>query len=99
MYAFLGILVLFIIIIFVVSFFVLKVMFYSEIFLMRFLNRIYVFLLEFFVYNFKKVILGVFVFLIVSFFLFFFVGKNFMFVLDEGDVVLSVEIIFFIFLD
>lgn len=90
-YALLGTLVLSITIIPVVSSLVLKATPHSETFLTRFLNRIYVPLLEFFVHNPKKVILGAFVFLVASLSLFPFVGKNFMPALDEGDVVLSVE--------
>ncbi|MGL2392848.1 efflux RND transporter permease subunit [Helicobacter pylori] len=90
-YALLGTLVLSITIIPVVSSLVLKATPHSETFLTRFLNRIYAPLLEFFVHNPKKVILGAFVFLIASLSLFPFVGKNFMSALDEGDVVLSVE--------
>ncbi|RVY10481.1 efflux RND transporter permease subunit [Helicobacter pylori] len=90
-YALLGTLVLSITIIPVVSSLVLKAAPHSETFLTRFLNRIYAPLLEFFVHNPKKVILGAFVFLIASLSLFPFVGKNFMPALDEGDVVLSVE--------
>ncbi|GAA6880696.1 efflux RND transporter permease subunit [Helicobacter pylori] len=90
-YALLGTLVLSITIIPVVSSLVLKATPHSETFLTRFLNRIYAPLLDFFVHNPKKVILGAFVFLIASLSLFPFVGKNFMPVLDEGDVVLSVE--------
>ncbi len=90
-YALLGTLVLSITIIPVVSSLVLKATPHSETFLTRFLNKIYTPLLEFFVRNPKKVILGAFVFLIASLSLFPFVGKNFMPALDEGDVVLSVE--------
>ncbi|WQZ84013.1 efflux RND transporter permease subunit [Helicobacter pylori] len=90
-YALLGTLVLSITIIPVVSSLVLKATPHSETFLTRFLNRIYAPLLEFFVHNPKKVILGAFVFLTASLSLFPFVGKNFMPALDEGDVVLSVE--------
>ncbi|MGL2559808.1 efflux RND transporter permease subunit [Helicobacter pylori] len=90
-YALLGTLVLSITIIPVVSSLILKATPHSETFLTRFLNRIYAPLLEFFVHNPKKVILGAFVFLIASLSLFPFVGKNFMPALDEGDVVLSVE--------
>ncbi|GAA7835027.1 efflux RND transporter permease subunit [Helicobacter pylori] len=90
-YALLGTLVLSITIIPVVSSLVLKATPHSETFLTRFLNKIYVPLLEFFVHNPKKVILGAFVFLVASLSLFPFVGKNFMPALDEGDVVLSVE--------
>ncbi|WRA21302.1 CusA/CzcA family heavy metal efflux RND transporter [Helicobacter pylori] len=90
-YALLGTLVLSITIIPVVSSLVLKATPHSETFLTRFLNRIYAPLLEFFVHNPKKVILGAFVFLIASLSLFPFVGKNFMPALDEGGVVLSVE--------
>lgn len=90
-YALLGTLVLSITIIPVVSSLVLKATPHSETFLTRFLNRIYTPLLEFFVHNPKKVILGAFVFLVASLSLFPFVGKNFMPALDEGDVVLSVE--------
>lgn len=90
-YALLGTLVLSITIIPVVSSLVLKATPHSETFLTRFLNRIYASLLEFFVHNPKKVILGAFVFLVASLSLFPFVGKNFMPALDEGDVVLSVE--------
>ncbi|MGL2371111.1 efflux RND transporter permease subunit [Helicobacter pylori] len=90
-YALLGTLVLSITIIPVVSSLVLKATLHSETFSTRFLNRIYAPLLEFFVHNPKKVILGAFVFLIASLSLFPFVGKNFMPALDEGDVVLSVE--------
>ncbi|MCQ2627042.1 efflux RND transporter permease subunit [Helicobacter pylori] len=90
-YALLGTLVLSITIIPVVSSLVLKATPHSETFLTRFLNRIYAPLLEFFVHNPKKVILGAFVFLAASLSLFPFVGKNFMPALDEGDVVLSVE--------
>ncbi|WP_194148710.1 efflux RND transporter permease subunit [Helicobacter pylori] len=90
-YALLGTLVLSITIIPVVSSLVLKATPHSETFLTRFLNRIYAPLLEFFVRNPKKVILGAFVFLAASLSLFPFVGKNFMPALDEGDVVLSVE--------
>ncbi|MGL2804516.1 efflux RND transporter permease subunit [Helicobacter pylori] len=90
-YALLGTLVLSITIIPVVSSLVLKATPHSETFLTRFLNRIYAPLLEFFVHNPKKVILGAFVFLMASLSLFPFVGKNFMPALDEGDVVLSVE--------
>ncbi|MGL2905938.1 efflux RND transporter permease subunit [Helicobacter pylori] len=90
-YALLGTLILSITIIPVVSSLVLKATPHSETFLTRFLNRIYAPLLEFFVHNPKKVILGAFVFLIASLSLFPFVGKNFMPALDEGDVVLSVE--------
>ncbi|MGL2862274.1 efflux RND transporter permease subunit [Helicobacter pylori] len=90
-YALLGTLVLSITIIPVVSSLVLKATPHSETFLTRFLNRIYGPLLEFFVRNPKKVILGAFVFLVASLSLFPFVGKNFMPTLDEGDVVLSVE--------
>ncbi|MGN8411462.1 efflux RND transporter permease subunit [Helicobacter pylori] len=90
-YALLGTLVLSITIIPVVSSLVLKATPHSETLLTRFLNRIYAPLLEFFVHNPKKVILGAFVFLIASLSLFPFVGKNFMPALDEGDVVLSVE--------
>ncbi|MGL2480398.1 efflux RND transporter permease subunit [Helicobacter pylori] len=90
-YALLGTLVLSITIIPVVSSLVLKATPHSETFLTRFLNRIYGPLLEFFVRNPKKVILGAFVFLMASLSLFPFVGKNFMPALDEGDVVLSVE--------
>ncbi|AHN37817.1 efflux RND transporter permease subunit [Helicobacter pylori] len=89
--ALLGTLVLSITIIPVVSSLVLKATPHSETFLTRFLNRIYAPLLDFFVHNPKKVILGAFVFLIASLSLFPFVGKNFMPALDEGDVVLSVE--------
>ncbi|MGL2674871.1 efflux RND transporter permease subunit [Helicobacter pylori] len=90
-YALLGTLVLSITIIPVVSSLVLKATPHSETFLTRFLNRIYTPLLDLFVHNPKKVILGAFVFLIASLSLFPFVGKNFMPALDEGDVVLSVE--------
>ncbi|WP_187893030.1 efflux RND transporter permease subunit [Helicobacter pylori] len=90
-YALLGTLVLSITIIPVVSSLVLKATPHSETFLTRFLNKIYAPLLEFFVRNPKKVILGAFVFLVASLSLFPFVGKNFMPTLDEGDVVLSVE--------
>ncbi|EMH22235.1 heavy metal efflux pump, CzcA family [Helicobacter pylori GAM260Bi] len=90
-YALLGTLVLSITIIPVVSSLVLKATPHSETFLTRFLNKIYAPLLEFFVRNPKKVILGAFVFLMASLSLFPFVGKNFMPTLDEGDVVLSVE--------
>ncbi|EKQ72897.1 heavy metal efflux pump, CzcA family [Helicobacter pylori GAM100Ai] len=90
-YALLGTLVLSITIIPVVSSLVLKATPHGETFLTRFLNRIYAPLLEFFVRNPKKVILGAFVFLVASLSLFPFVGKNFMPTLDEGDVVLSVE--------
>ncbi|WQY73449.1 CusA/CzcA family heavy metal efflux RND transporter [Helicobacter pylori] len=90
-YALLGTLVLSITIIPVVSSLVLKATPHSETFLTRFLNRIYAPLLEFFVRNPKKVILGAFVFLVASLSLFPFVGKNFMPALDESDVVLSVE--------
>ncbi len=90
-YALLGTLVLSITIIPVVSSLVLKATPHSETFLTRFLNRAYAPLLEFFVRNPKKVILGAFIFLIASLSLFPFVGKNFMPALDEGDVVLSVE--------
>ncbi|MCQ2870643.1 efflux RND transporter permease subunit [Helicobacter pylori] len=90
-YALLGTLVLSITIIPVVSSLVLKATPHSETFLTRFLNRIYTPLLDFFVHNPKKVILGAFVFLVASLSLFPFVGKNFMPALDEGDVVLSVE--------
>ncbi|WP_162981614.1 efflux RND transporter permease subunit [Helicobacter pylori] len=90
-YALLGTLVLSITIIPVVSSLVLKATPHSETFLTRFLNKIYAPLLEFFVGNPKKVILGTFVFFIASLSLFPFVGKNFMPALDEGDVVLSVE--------
>ncbi|WRB52574.1 CusA/CzcA family heavy metal efflux RND transporter [Helicobacter pylori] len=90
-YALLGTLVLSITIIPVMSSLVLKATPHSETFLTRFLNRIYAPLLDFFVHNPKKVILGAFVFLIASLSLFPFVGKNFMPALDEGYVVLSVE--------
>ncbi|GHS57509.1 cytochrome-c peroxidase [Helicobacter pylori] len=90
-YALLGTLVLSITIIPVVSSLVLKATPHSETFLTRFLNRTYAPVLEFFVHNPKKVILGAFVFLVASLSLFPFVGKNFMPALDEGDVVLSVE--------
>ncbi|RVY44854.1 efflux RND transporter permease subunit [Helicobacter pylori] len=90
-YALLGTLILSITIIPVVSSLVLKATPHSETFLTRFLNKFYAPLLEFFVHNPKKVILGAFVFLIASLSLFPFVGKNFMPALDEGDVVLSVE--------
>ncbi|GAA8689235.1 efflux RND transporter permease subunit [Helicobacter pylori] len=90
-YALLGTLVLSITIIPVVSSLVLKATPHSETFLTRFLNKFYAPLLEFFVHNPKKVILGAFVFLVASLSLFPFVGKNFMPALDEGDVVLSVE--------
>lgn len=90
-YALLGTLVLSITIIPVVSSLVLKATPHSETFLTRFLNKFYAPLLDFFVHNPKKVILGAFVFLIASLSLFPFVGKNFMPALDEGDVVLSVE--------
>ncbi|MGL2743521.1 efflux RND transporter permease subunit [Helicobacter pylori] len=90
-YALLGTLVLSITIIPVVSSLVLKATPHSETFLTRFLNKFYAPLLEFFVRNPKKVILGAFVFLVASLSLFPFVGKNFMPTLDEGDVVLSVE--------
>ncbi|GAA8604825.1 efflux RND transporter permease subunit [Helicobacter pylori] len=90
-YALLGTLVLSITIIPVVSSLVLKATPHSETFLTRFLNKFYAPLLEFFVRNPKKMILGAFVFLIASLSLFPFVGKNFMPTLDEGDVVLSVE--------
>ncbi|WP_165558339.1 efflux RND transporter permease subunit [Helicobacter pylori] len=90
-YALLGTLVLSITIIPVVSSLVLKATPHSETFLTRFLNKIYAPLLDFFVRNPKKVILGAFVFLVASLSLFPFVGKNFMPALDEGDVVLSVE--------
>ncbi len=90
-YALLGTLVLSITIIPVVSSLVLKATPHSETFLTRFLNKIYAPLLDFFVHNPKKVILGAFIFLIASLSLFPFVGKNFMPALDEGDVVLSVE--------
>ncbi len=90
-YALLGTLVLSITIIPVVSSLVLKATPHSETFLTRFLNKIYAPLLDFFVHNPKKVILGAFVFLIASLSLFPFVGNNFMPALDEGDVVLSVE--------
>ncbi|GAA7255827.1 efflux RND transporter permease subunit [Helicobacter pylori] len=90
-YALLGTLVLSITIIPVVSSLILKATPHSETFLTRFLNQIYAPLLEFFVHNPKKVILGAFIFLIASLSLFPFVGKNFMPALDEGDVVLSVE--------
>ncbi|WQV30703.1 CusA/CzcA family heavy metal efflux RND transporter [Helicobacter pylori] len=90
-YALLGTLVLSITIIPVVSSLVLKATLHSETFLTRFLNKFYAPLLEFFVRNPKKVILGAFVFLVASLSLFPFVGKNFMPALDEGDVVLSVE--------
>ncbi|MGN8370305.1 efflux RND transporter permease subunit [Helicobacter pylori] len=90
-YALLGTLVLSITIIPVVSSLVLKATLHSETFLTRFLNKFYAPLLEFFVRNPKKVILGAFVFLVASLSLFPFVGKNFMPTLDEGDVVLSVE--------
>ncbi|WQU24223.1 CusA/CzcA family heavy metal efflux RND transporter [Helicobacter pylori] len=90
-YALLGTLILSITIIPVVSSLVLKATPHSETFLTRFLNKFYAPLLEFFVRNPKKVILGAFVFLIASLSLFPFVGKNFMPALDEGDVVLSVE--------
>ncbi|MGL2521709.1 efflux RND transporter permease subunit [Helicobacter pylori] len=90
-YALLGTLVLSITIIPVVSSLVLKATPHSETFLTRFLNKFYAPLLEFFVRNPKKVILGAFVFLMASLSLFPFVGKNFMPTLDEGDVVLSVE--------
>ncbi|UOR24695.1 efflux RND transporter permease subunit [Helicobacter pylori] len=90
-YALLGTLVLSITIIPVMSSLVLKATPHSETFLTRFLNKIYAPLLDFFVHNPKKVILGAFVFLIASLSLFPFVGKNFMPALDEGDVVLSVE--------
>ncbi|WP_181324638.1 efflux RND transporter permease subunit [Helicobacter pylori] len=90
-YALLGTLVLSITIIPVVSSLVLKATPHSETFLTRFLNKFYAPLLDFFVRNPKKVILGAFVFLIASLSLFPFVGKNFMPALDEGDVVLSVE--------
>ncbi|GAA7487347.1 efflux RND transporter permease subunit [Helicobacter pylori] len=90
-YALLGTLVLSITIIPVMSSLVLKATPHSETFLTRFLNRIYAPLLDFFVHNPKKVILGAFVFLTASLSLFPFVGKNFMPALDEGDVVLSVE--------
>ncbi|WP_367691067.1 efflux RND transporter permease subunit [Helicobacter pylori] len=98
-YALLGTLVLSITIIPVVSSLVLKATPHSETFLTRFLNKIYTPLLEFFVHNPKKVILGAFVFLVASLSLFPFVGKNFMPALDEGDVVLSVETIPSISLD
>ncbi|RVY81628.1 efflux RND transporter permease subunit [Helicobacter pylori] len=90
-YALLGTLVLSITIIPVVSSLVLKATPHNETFLTRFLNKFYAPLLDFFVRNPKKVILGAFVFLIASLSLFPFVGKNFMPALDEGDVVLSVE--------
>ncbi|MGL2787080.1 efflux RND transporter permease subunit [Helicobacter pylori] len=90
-YALLGTLVLSITIIPVVSSLVLKATPHSETFLTRFLNKFYAPLLEFFVRNPKKAILGAFVFLMASLSLFPFVGKNFMPTLDEGDVVLSVE--------
>ncbi len=90
-YALLGTLVLSITIIPVVSSLVLKATPHSETFLTRFLNKFYAPLLDFFVRNPKKVILGAFVFLIASLSLFPFVGKNFMPALDEGGVVLSVE--------
>ncbi len=90
-YALLGTLVLSITIIPVVSSLVLKATPHSETFLTRFLNKFYAPLLEFFVRNPKKVILGAFIFLVASLSLFPFVGKNFMPALDEGDVVLSVE--------
>ncbi|GAA6990470.1 efflux RND transporter permease subunit [Helicobacter pylori] len=90
-YALLGTLVLSITIIPVVSSLVLKATPHSETFLTRVLNKIYAPLLDFFVRNPKKVILGAFVFLVASLSLFPFVGKNFMPALDEGDVVLSVE--------
>ncbi|WQY13487.1 CusA/CzcA family heavy metal efflux RND transporter [Helicobacter pylori] len=90
-YALLGTLVLSITIIPVVSSLVLKATPHSETFLTRFLNKFYAPLLDFFVRNPKKVILGAFVFLVASLSLFPFVGKNFMPALDEGDVVLSVE--------
>lgn len=61
-YALLGTLVLSITIIPVVSSLVLKATPHSETFLTRLLNRIYAPLLEFFVHNPKKVILGAFVF-------------------------------------
>ncbi len=66
-YALLGTLVLSITIIPVVSSLVLKATPHSETFLTRFLNKIYAPLLEFFVHNPKKVILGAFVFLVASF--------------------------------
>ncbi|MGL2441655.1 efflux RND transporter permease subunit, partial [Helicobacter pylori] len=69
-YALLGTLVLSITIIPVVSSLVLKATPHSETFLTRFLNKIYAPLLEFFVHNPKKVILGAFVFLIASLSLF-----------------------------
>ncbi|WP_104761033.1 efflux RND transporter permease subunit [Helicobacter cetorum] len=90
-YALLGTLVLSITIIPVVSSIVLKATPHSETFLTRFLNKIYAPLLEFFLYNPKKVIIGAFIFLVASLSLFPFVGKTFMPNLDEGDTILSVE--------
>ncbi|WP_199768905.1 efflux RND transporter permease subunit [Helicobacter cetorum] len=90
-YALLGTLVLSITIIPVMSSIVLKATHHSETFLTRFLNKIYAPLLEFFLHNPKKVIVGAFIFLVASLSLFPFVGKTFMPTLDEGDVVLSVE--------
>ncbi|AFI04323.1 efflux RND transporter permease subunit [Helicobacter cetorum] len=90
-YALLGTLVLSITIIPVVSSLVLKATPHSETFLTRFLNKVYAPLLEFFLHNPKKVIIGAFIFLVLSLSLFPFVGKTFMPNLDEGDAILSVE--------
>ncbi|WP_199769532.1 efflux RND transporter permease subunit [Helicobacter cetorum] len=90
-YALLGTLVLSITIIPVVSSLVLKATPHSETFLTRFLNKVYAPLLEFFLHNPKKVIIGAFIFLVASLSLFPFVGKTFMPNLDEGDAILSVE--------
>lgn len=90
-FALLGSLVLSITVIPVVASLVLKTKEHKETLITRFFYRIYTPTLNFCLTHRKMVISFAFAFLVISLSLFPFVGKSFMPTLDEGDVVLMVE--------
>lgn len=90
-FALLGSLILAMSVIPVVSSIVLKSKDHHETFLVRMLHKFYDPALEFCLKHSKIVFIGAFVFLIICFSLFPYIGKSFMPTLDEGDLVLTIE--------
>ncbi|MGE4473420.1 MAG: efflux RND transporter permease subunit, partial [Sulfuricurvum sp.] len=86
-----GSLVLSLTLIPVVSSLILKSTPHTETRLGAFFNRVYAPMLTFALTKTKTLFTGAILFLVVSFTLFFFVGKSFMPTLDEGDIILGIE--------
>lgn len=90
-FALFGSLVLSLTLIPVVSSLILKSTPHTETRLGAFFNRVYAPMLTFALTKTKTLFTGAILFLVVSFTLFFFVGKSFMPTLDEGDIILGIE--------